>query len=83
MLYTTKRHEGDDFAILTQNGGFATVHSNGECMVLTLFQNRMSDNPDEGKQYIKEFPYDTPKKEIIDHGLNWLSPQTKNFIYVK
>lgn len=83
MLYTIKSDKGGDFAILTQDGGFATVHDNGECMILTLCQNSVRNNPDEGKQYIKEFPYDTERQEIINHGLNWLSPQTQKFIYVK
>ncbi len=73
-----------EYDILLQDGGLATVHDNGECTILSLYQNRTHQNPDEGKVYIKEFPYETLRQDIINYALDWLAPHAqKQFTYVK
>lgn len=72
VIYTVKNRGDQEYSIHTQDGGLAWVHSNGEQLLLTLYQNRANDNPDEGKQYTKEFPLDTERSIIVDEALNWL-----------
>ena len=84
MIYTIKQHPNDrNFSVLTEDGGRGDVHDNGEALILTLYQNRYPGNNDDGKQYIVEFTYDTPRGTMVTEALNWLAPAIKQFTYVK
>ena len=86
VIYTIKNRGPQEYSIHTQDGGLAWVHSNGEMLLLTLYQNRSHQNPDEGKQYTKEFPLDTQRAVIVDDALNWLVVSINHkikFKYVK
>ena len=84
MIYTIKQHINDrNFSVLTEDGGRGDVHDNGEALILTLYQNRYPGNNDDGKQYIVEFTYDTPRGTMVTEALNWLAPNIKQFTYVK
>ncbi len=84
MIYTIKQHINDrNFSVLTEDGGRGDVHDNGEALILTLYQNRYPGNNDDGKQYIVEFTYDTPRGTMVTEALKWLAPTIKQFTYVK
>jgi hypothetical protein len=83
MIYTIKQHHDRNFSVLTEDGGRGDVHDNGEALILTLYQNRYPSNNDDGKQYIIEFTYDTPRGTMVTEALNWLAPNIKQFTYVK
>ena len=83
MIYTIKQHHDREFTVLTENGGRGDVHDNGEGLILTLYQNRYPGNNDDGKQYIVEFTYDTPRGTMVTEALNWLAPTIKQFTYVR
>jgi hypothetical protein len=83
MIYTIKQHHDRNFSVLTEDGGRGDVHDNGEALILTLYQNRYPSNNDDGKQYIIEFTYDTPRGTMVTEALNWLAPTIKQFTYVR
>ena len=83
MIYTIKQHHDREFTVLTEDGGRGDVHDNGEGLILTLYQNRYPGNNDDGKQYIVEFTYDTPRGTMVTEALKWLAPTIKQFTYVK
>lgn len=69
-----------DFDIITEDGGIVSVHHNGENLVSTYYQTRLTeikgyhiwDELAEGKAYVKEWDEDTDEDEIVKDALDWL-----------
>lgn len=69
-----------DFDIITEDGGIVSVHHNGETLVSTYYQNRLThvtgyhlwDELAEGSSYVKEWDEDTEQDEIVKDALDWL-----------
>ena len=82
MKYRTVNdgEEGDEFIVLTEDGGCVAVHHNGDNNVSTYYQNRLTDitNPSkvwdelaEGKVYYNDWA-DESVETITQDALNWL-----------
>lgn len=79
---------GTDAIIFLEDGGIVAVHSNGDHLLSTMYQNRvetfdrdeMWELLSEGKAYTKTW-YDKEyvDREIINHALDWLCPMCDNF----
>lgn len=69
-----------DFDIITEDGGIVSVHHNGENLVSTYYQTRLTDirggdiwdELAEGKAYVKDWDEDTEQDEIVRAALDWL-----------
>jgi hypothetical protein len=70
-----------EYIILVDDGGVAASHSDGDKVILTYYQNRISNdtNPDDvwdelntGDQYTKEFSMDVTLNELVESSLQWL-----------
>ena len=79
MIYTVKNIGSEGYTVLTEDKGLAYIDSNGTGWLVILHQNRYDNNPDEGKQQLKEFPYGTPLQEMVDFCLNWLNPSVEKW----
>lgn len=68
--------EGDDVTIIVEDGGIATIHSNGDHLVTTYYQNKIKSffALAEGKQYAKDWEENNINDTIILDALNWLHP---------
>lgn len=73
--------DNHEYIILLEDGGITATHSTGEYILMTYYQNRITNdsNPDtiwddlgNGKAYNNEFPYDTDVSELIEDALSWL-----------
>ncbi len=78
-----------EFGILTDDGGVATFHHNGDCVVTTYYQNRVTNIDNDsilydlsywewlalGKAYVKDWDYTPTQQELIEDALDWLCPQ--------
>jgi len=72
--------KGDNLVVVTEDGGVATIHHNGDNYVTTYYQSRLTDVNDpqelwqelgEGKTYSKDWiQFDMP--EMIYDILQWL-----------
>jgi hypothetical protein len=78
----------NEATIVTEDGGVATVHHNGQNLVTTYYQLRVEQFDDdmwdilqEGKQYLKNW---TSKQEVdedtIHAALEWLCPTERNWV---
>lgn len=76
--------------IFVEDGGLVTTHHNGECLISTMYQDRvdvfdgeMFDRLESSKQYIKPWrKKQTIDQEVIDHALDWLCPFSEGFTHV-
>lgn len=69
-----------DFDIITEDGGIASVHHNGENLVTTYYQTRLTEirggdiweQLAEGKAYVQDWDEDAEQDEIVRAALDWL-----------
>lgn len=80
MKYRVIIEQNDEFIILTEDGGIVAVHNNGDNLVSSYYQNRISDTMDsdnvweelaEGKVYMKDWDNESVQ-HIIQDALSWL-----------
>ena len=80
MKYRVIIEQNDEFIIVTEDGGIVAVHNNGENLVSTYYQNRLTDvtSLDEvweqlstGKAFMKDWDNESVQT-IIQDALNWL-----------
>jgi hypothetical protein len=82
--------EEGEFIVLTEDGGCVAIHHNGDNIVSTYYQKRLTDieNPNEvwnelaeGKIYLKDWDIEPTREIIIKDALDWLvCPAPKKFI---
>ena len=71
----------ESFDIITEKGGVASFHYNGDNFVTSYFQKGLNEcNPDnylwdelsQGKVYFKDWEAEPTEEEAIEDALNWL-----------
>ena len=81
MKYRIIKTSDTDFDIITEDGGVASVHYNGEKLCTNYYQSRLTDidcdddiweQLSEGKIYNKDWTEKESNQEIITDALNWL-----------
>ena len=81
MKYRINELDEIEFDVIVEDGGVVSVHHNGENLVSTYYQSRITEDmdPDEiweilgsGKAYTKDWPDGTSRDEIIKDALSWL-----------
>jgi hypothetical protein len=80
MKYKITNDSNNEFDIITEDGGVASVHYNGSSFITTYYQTRLTEIEGEdvweelaeGKSYSKNWDEKTDKSEIINDSLNWL-----------
>ena len=81
MKYRIIKTSITDFDIITEDGGVASVHHNGENLCTNYYQSRLTDidcdddiweQLSEGKIYHKDWTKNESNQEIITDALNWL-----------
>jgi hypothetical protein len=81
MKYRILEISNTDFDIITQDGGFASIHFNGDNYITDYYQTRLTEidlNDElweqmaEGKIYHKDWDTASSKEQMINDALNWL-----------
>ena len=81
MKYRINEIDEDEFDIIVEDGGVVSIHHNGESLVSTYYQSRITEDmsPEDfwdelgsGKAYMKDWPDGTHIDAIIQDALNWL-----------
>lgn len=85
-------NDSDDTTIILEDGGVATIHSNGEHLITTYYQSRVEkftfDDEmwgilDEGKQYVRDWVGQTKVTDaLILDALRWLALGVNDFTEV-
>lgn len=87
MKYRIIRNIDDEFDVITEDGGVASVHHNGFHLITTYYQTRLTDISGEnvwdelsdGEIHLKDWEEGASEQEIIKDALDWLvapSPET-------
>jgi hypothetical protein len=80
MRYRILKQTNEEFDIVTEDGGIASVHHNGSNLITTYYQTRLTEisgddiwgEIGEGKTYSKEWEDGAKQSDIILDALNWL-----------
>ena len=81
MKYRINQFNEMEFDVIVEDGGVVSVFFNDENQISTYYQSRIREDMDpdemwislgEGKAYVKEWPVETSREEIIQDALNWL-----------
>lgn len=87
FLVINAKSSDKDVTVVCEDGGIACLHFNGEHMVATLYQDRITPETDlenlfeelgEGKAYIEDFSGMEPTPQMIIHCINWLNASPCN-----
>lgn len=73
----------DEFDVITEDGGVASVHHNGENFLTTYYQSGLTDHSDltrdnlweklgEGKCQIKDWDFEADHSVMVADALEWL-----------
>jgi hypothetical protein len=77
MKYRIASTSKVEFDIITEDGGIASVHHDGDNFITTYFQSRLTEvsnlgDLSQGKAFIKQWEDDIERDVIIRHALSWL-----------
>jgi len=81
MKYRINELDEMEFDVIVEDGGVVSVHHNGENLVSTYYQNRITQEMDpedfwdelgSGEAYMKDWPDGTHRDAIIQAALDWL-----------
>ncbi len=81
MKYRINELDEMEFDVIVEDGGVVSVHHNGENLVSTYYQSRITQDMDpvdfwdelgSGKAYMKDWPDGTHRDAIIQDALDWL-----------
>lgn len=94
VKYAVIPTDDTEMMVMVQDGGIATCHHNGECILTEYYQSRVEkenvgsgdfwDILAEGKMYVKDWvDKQIWDEEVVQDMLNWLYVATDDVLFVK